>query len=287
MVNEPAADSELSVTLPPSLSEWLDERADALGIEREALLVQLLETHRSTAEMEDDGLASFFESVDTAGPDVVSAIDDLDERVDGIDDQIGDVDDRIDGVDSRVDGVEAELAKNVEDIRSRVLQLRDAVEERAPADHSHEELEALTGRLEAVSDDVDELAGGADDVSEDLERLSEEMTSTDDRLETIESKINRLARVVLDNKRQGTADAAASAELNELRRAANRAKTTTADCANCETPIEIGLLSEAACPHCDRRLRGLETPDSVFRWFKTPVLTVEGDSREEAETADE
>lgn len=279
MATEPTAESELSVTLPPSLSEWLDERADALGIEREALLVQLLETHRSAAEMDDD-LASFFESVDAAGPDVVSTIDDLGERVD-------DVDDRIDGVDSRVDDVEAELAKSVEDIRNRVLQLRDAVEERAPADHSHTEIEALADRLEAVSAEIDGITEEADDASEDLWLLSTELSTTNGRLKTLESKINRLARVVVDDKRRETADAAATAELNELRRAANRTGTTTADCAGCETPVEIALLSEAACPHCDRRLDGLETPDSVFRWFKTPVLTVEDDTHEEAGTPDE
>ena len=287
MVTEPAADSELSVTLPPSLSEWLDERADALDIGREALLVQLLETHRSTAEMDDDGLASLFESVDTAGPDVVSTIDDLDDRVDGIDDRIDEVDDRVDGVDSRVDGVEAELAKNVEDIRNRVLQLRDAVEERAPADHSHEETEALADRLEAVSAEIDEVTDQTDDVSENLWWLSTEISTTEDRLETLESKINRLAKVAVDDRRRGTANAAATAELNELRRAANRAQTTTADCANCENPVQIGLLSEAACPHCDRRLHGLETPDSVFRWFKAPVLTVGDDTDEETGTSDE
>lgn len=293
MVTEPTTDSELSVTLPPTLSEWLDERANALDIEREALLVQLLETHRSTAEMDDDGLSSLFESVDAAGPDVGSTIDDLDERVDkideqadGVDERVDNLDGRVDGVDSRVDDVEAALERNVEDIRSRVLQLRDAVEGRAPADHSHKETSVLADRLEATSAEVDEIAEQTDDVSEEVWWLSTEMSTTDDRLETLESKVDRLARVIVDNKKRGNADAAATTELNELRRAANRTRTTTADCANCNTPVQIGLLSEAACPHCDRRLRGLETPDSMFRLFKTPVLTV-GDAHDEAETSDE
>lgn len=278
MVTEPAADSELSVALPPSLSEWLDERAAALGIEREALLVQLLETHRSTAEMDDDGLVSLFESVDAAEPSSGSTIDDLDERVTDIDDRtddvdrrVGDVDGRVDDVDSRVDDVEAKLATNVEDIRQRVLQLRDAVEEGAPADHSLEEISALSDRLDALSAETDERSQRTDELAEDLRRLSAEMGSTDDRIETLESKIDRLARAVLEDRRRGTA----TAELDEIRRAANRTRTTEADCADCGTPVRIGLLSEAACPHCDRRLRGLETPESVFRWFKTPTLTVE------------
>lgn len=289
MATESSTDSELSVTLPPSLSEWLDQRATALDIEREALLVQLLETHRSTAEIDDDGLASLFESVAATEPASGSAIDDLEAHVAEVDDRTDDVGERLDHVDSRVDDLEAKVTNNVEDVRKRVLQLRDAVEDRTPADHSHEELESLADRLETVSANVEDLSGETDELAEELWWLSTEMGSTDERVETLESKIDRLARAVLNQKRRRTAGEAAATGLDEIRRAANRSRTPEADCGGCGTPVRIGLLSEAVCPHCDRRLYGLETPNSVFRWFKNPTLTVEETptSDETAEDADE
>jgi len=123
MATESAADPELSVTLPPSLSEWLEERAATLGMDRDALLVHLLETHRSAAELDENWL------------------DTVDERIENIDA-------RTRKTEGRVGDVETKLADNVEDIRERVLQLRDAVEGRAPADHSHEEFRMLTDRLD-------------------------------------------------------------------------------------------------------------------------------------------
>lgn len=266
MATEPAADSELSVTLPPSLAEWLEERASALGIEREALLVELLETHRSTAEIGDDGLVSLLESADVEAPTLEPALEDIDDRVGTLEERLDGIDDRTENADSRVDDVEAKLANNVEDIRKRVLQLRDALEERAPAEHSHGEFEAVSDRLDAVS--------------AELEAVDEEMGSTTDRIETIEGKLDRLARAVVSGKRRSDHENDSKGVLNEISRTANRNGAADADCAACGESVRIGLLSESACPYCERRFRALETPASLFRWFKRPVLTV-------AELADE
>lgn len=257
MATESAADPELSVTLPPSLSEWLEERAATLGMDRDALLVHLLETHRSAAELDENWL------------------DTVDERIENIDA-------RTRKTEERVGDVETKLADNVEDIRERVLQLRDAVEGRAPADHSHEEFRMLTDRLDDVSAELDV-------VEDSIERFDEEFGSTHERLETAEDRLDRLARAVVARKRRDEADAEAAADLDEIRRAANRNGALEANCDGCGEAVRIGLLSDAACPHCERRLYGLEEPTSVLRWFRQPtLLTDEGtDDGPDAEARDE
>jgi len=292
MATESAADTELSVTLPPSLSEWLDERARALDIEREALLVELLETHRSAAEMDAEGIVSLLESADGEEPALRPASDG---RIDALDERADDIDDRIGNVDSRVDDVEAELANNVEDVRNRVLQLRDAVEARAPADHSHEELRSVSDRFDELSAEFDDLSaeldavsGETDDLGEEVRGLSSEIGSVTERLGTVEDKLDRLARAVVANKRRLDTGSTADTEFGDILRAAHRTDTTEAACGGCGETVRLGLLSEAACPHCERRFEGLEEPTSLLRRFRQSILTVvEDPDARPAEASDE
>lgn len=78
MATESAADTELSVSLPPSLSEWLDERAAALGVARETLLVQLLGTYRKAADIDDDELGALLSD---AVDDDRGSVEDLRSRI--------------------------------------------------------------------------------------------------------------------------------------------------------------------------------------------------------------
>ena len=263
MATEPAGDSDLSVTLPPSLSEWLNERAATLGMDPEALLVQLLETHRSAADLDENW-------------------------IEGLEDRLEDVDARVERTDSRLDDVETKLDTSVEDVRERVLQLRDAVEERAPAEHSHEEFGALADRLEELSAAVDAVESELEAVeseAESIQRIDEELGSNADRIDTVEGKLDRLARTVVARTRREAAAADSEERLAGIRRAANRAGALEANCESCGEPVRIGLLSEAACPHCEHDLAGLETPSSVLRWFRRPTLTVESEA--DAEGSDD
>ena len=255
MSTESAGEPELSVTLPPSLSEWLDERAATLGMEPEALLVQLLETHRSAANLDENWIET-------------------------LEDRLEDVDARAERTDSRVDDVETKLATNVEDVRERVLQLRDAVEERAPAEHSHGEFQSLADRIEKLSaavEAVDSEVQALEGIEESVDRFGDDVESNAGRIDTVENKLDRIARAVVARNRREAAEADSEERLKEIRRDANRAGSLEANCASCGEPIRIGLLSEAACPHCERGFAGLETPSPVLRWFRQPTLTVEGE----------
>ncbi|MDR9380293.1 MAG: hypothetical protein RI560_01290 [Natronomonas sp.] len=269
MDTESAGDSELSIALPPSLHEWLDERAAALGIEREALLVQLLETHRTAASFDANGTGALFESVED-GDHVLSEVDHRFEMLD----------ERLTEATERTTELDARITNNVEDLRERVLQLRDAVGERAPAEHAHDEFRTPLDRLDTLAEDLEATTEGVEKLEGELGEITETVASIDGRFETVDDKLDRLARTVVARQRIAADDAATEAELAELQRAANRLGIASADCGGCGESVRIGLLSETACPHCDRRVDRLDAPDSLLGWLGSPTLVVEPDRAE-------
>jgi chromosome segregation ATPase len=285
MGTESTGESELSVSLPPSLREWLDERADELDIEREALLVQLLETHRSAADLEGDGLISLFESTNVEAAPDAALQQSIDEVVDDRLDERAvprDLESQLEDVEGRIDDLEAKLSNNVEDIRERVIQLRDAVDERAPADHSHAEFEEFSDRAGELSAEIDSLDGRVDHLANGLDEVSAELETVGDRLGTAEHKLDRLARVVVALDHRITAEMKTADRLAEIRQAANRDGSEVATCGGCGESVRIGLLSEPRCPHCDRHFEGLEALDSRLRWLGigSPTLAVASERAE-------
>ncbi len=248
MATESAADTELSVTLSPSLSAWIEERAATLGVDRETLLVHLVKTHREAADFDDD-LAALLSDGHAEGE---GTIDELNER-------IGEVD--------------AALSEHVEDLRGRILQLKDAVNSRAPAEHDHPRIEAIAERERTLSTDVQRTESDLDAVESELEALLDDLEATDERLETAETKLYRLAEVVLELKRQSGGTSRRAEALEHLRRVANRRGTTEGVCGGCGKRLRIGLLTDAACPHCSHEFRGIERSTSFLGRFKPPILT--------------
>lgn len=255
MATESAADTELSVTLSPPLSKWLEERATALGIDRRALLLQLLETHRQAADSDSEDFEAMLSEVATAEDTAVADQDDIGE------------------LEGRLEDMDAELSEHVEDLRSRILQLKDAVESNASADHEHSEIKVLSRKIEALSTDFDDFEADSDDLATELEELSSGLVSAEDRLETTETKLHRLARIVLELRRQTDRTAGSGETLKQLRRTANRTGTTAADCDSCGERLRVGLLMEAACPECGQEFDDIEQPSSILGRFKTPRLT--------------
>ena len=268
MATESAPDTELSVTLPRSLSEWLDERAATQEVDREELLLQLLGAYRTTAETDPDDLAELL-SPGSESPETP------DRRIDPA---------ALDEVDERIEGVDAALSEHVEDLRSRILHLKDEVEASASADHDHAEIETLTERTRELSADLERFETDAAELRSELEVTGEHLETTEERLETVETKLDRLARVVLELKRGADSTTASGKALEQLQEAANRNGTSVADCQGCGERLQVGLLTEAACPHCGHDFRDIERPSSILRRFKSPVLT--GTQPSEAEPDD-
>ena len=113
---------------------------------------------------------------------------------------------------------------------------------------------------------------GADELASELEELSSEFVSAEDRLATTETRLHRIARVVLELKQHTDRTAGSGEALNELRRTANRNGTTAADCDSCGEHLRIGLLTEAACPECGQEFDDIEQPSSILGRFKNPRL---------------
>lgn len=264
--NSPA-DTELSVTLSPPLREWLGERSEALGIPPAVLLEQLLEAHRDVAERDGDVSTALEELVDVDAA-VETALDERQE-IQAVETLKAD----ISGLTGRVDELDAKLTNNVEDLRKRVLQLRDSMEEQASKDHSHEEFATFSEQISAIETDVESVVNTV-----------EEAESIHERLDTVDEKLDRLARVIVTLQRENQRNARNSEALNQIKRTAHEAGTQTADCGSCETSVRLSLLTEPACPHCDRRFTGLEPPNSRFGWFETSTLTVTDQSDTEAES---
>lgn len=253
MATESAGERELLIPVSSPLSEWLDERAAAMGVDRETLLVRLLETYRSADEMDEEQLSILRSAVDNQETDRVDP-DDIDE------------------IEARIEGIETDLSDHVEDLRSRILQLKDAVEKSASVDHDHGEIDELSEQFEALSSDVEGVETQVEDISDEFEDLASELESLEEQFGTVETKLDRLARVVVTLKRSADGPGKKTGDLEQLRRTANRNGTTSADCNRCGEEIQIGLLTEAACPHCEADFSDIDYPSSIFGRFKTPKL---------------
>jgi predicted nucleic acid-binding Zn-ribbon protein len=240
MATESADGTEMSVTLPPDLEEWLEDRAAELGVDREELLVQLASTYRATAEHDTDLL-------DGLAGDGVDA-----EALEAVESRLSADEENIAALGDRIDAVESDLETNVEDLRTRVLQLRDAVADSAPENHSH-------GEFSRLESSVDDLAADLEAFASDLEARGDRVDDVASRLEDAEKKLTRVARAVVALRREVGGEADADT-LEELRMTANRNGVAEADCGACETPVTVGLLTEPACPHCGTGFAELELP---------------------------
>lgn len=236
MDTESTEGGKLSVTLPPPLEEWVDERAELLGVDREELLVQVLSAYRATADL-DGNIASPADDAD------------VEERV------REELDDRLDRdaetVQRRVDDLEDDLEEDLEALRSRVIQLRDALRNRAMEDHTHEEIPDLTDRV--------------DDLASDLGDPSMSVAELEDSLAAAETKLDTLAGVVVRLQRRDADDGTESDRtLDRLRRAANRKGVTDASCPDCEQSVSVPLLTDPACPHCGAEVRDVTTTGIIL-----------------------
>ncbi|WP_324662666.1 hypothetical protein [Haloarcula sediminis] len=281
MASEPTDEGVVAVELPPELDEWLDERARELGEPREELVTQLLTAYRTTTERDGGDLAAALDverRVEDAMQDeldatVAAAVDDaLADRVDStVRDRLPDI---TDAVESRVEGrlkdVEDEFTEKLTDVRERVVQLKRELDGKAPADHEafetvaelDESVAELNRELVAVRDEFEaDLAAQTERVDEIEERFDE----VEERLDDTEEKLRRVAWVVNDLRDdQGGRDAHQKA-VDRIKRAAAQEGISSASCQNCGESVEIGLLTDPNCPHCDSTISDVQPEGGIIR----------------------
>lgn len=281
MASESTEERSVTVRLPAELDEWLDEQSETLDIDRETLLVQLLASYReATTAVGEDGDVPI--ATDESIEDVVTDIlaDTLDERVrSAVETQVRTVveevvDERVsesredvrDHVDGRIDDVEADHRAKLEDVRNRVVQLKRELDEKAPADHGHEQFE----RIETMANRLDEVAATVDSLDAELselpERVDDHATAIerfDERLETAEERLRTVAWVVRDLRDAQEARSGVEA-LDRIKRAAAKADVERAKCEHCGNGVSIGLLADPECPHCESTVTNVEPANGFF-----------------------
>lgn len=288
MASESTEDGSLVVTLPADLGEWLDDRAGKLGVDREAVLVQLLAAYRGAAELDDDlggplpvadaeVVADAVESEleGRVTPAVESALaetldDDVADAVEAEVDEVTGATRR--DIEGRIDAVEADYTEKIEDLRDRVVQVKKETDAKAPGDHSHPELD----RLDGLVDDLDDLSARLDGVEERLAAVDGTVAEHDESVEDLDGVVRDLDETVAEVQNRLRSVAWAVTDLREsfesdesnpvesIRRAAARADVDRAACGRCGDGVDVALLTDPECPHCQATVTDVQPGEGFF-----------------------
>lgn len=295
MASESTDEGAVTVELPPGLDEWLSEQAAERDEPREVIIRQLLASYRTTTELDESAsLAELFD-VDSAIEDalgdkidaaVVAAVDDAtDSQLDAVmRDRLPDITDAVEGrLDDRFDAIEEEFQGKLTDVRERVVQLKREIDTKAPADHEafdridelDEELTALNRELvgvrDEIEDDIADQSGRIDGVETRVDGIGERFDDIENRLSDTEDKLRRVAWVVNDLRdNQGGRDAHQKA-VDRIKRAAAQEGISSASCESCGESVEIGLLTDPRCPHCNSTVSDVRPEGGIIR--KKATLT--------------
>jgi uncharacterized membrane-anchored protein YhcB (DUF1043 family) len=166
---------------------------------------------------------------------------------------------------TRIDDLEDEFMAKIEDVRERVVNVAKKTNRNAPADHDHPDLtdriNGLAADVEAVQDDLedlrDELAGHADSQAERLDDLGETVWDMQEKLETVAWVVNDLRdSTEMQNKR--------ATSVEKIKQSAAKADVDRAACEACGEGVEIALLTDPECPHCQAAVTHVEPADGFF-----------------------
>jgi septal ring factor EnvC (AmiA/AmiB activator) len=229
---------EQSEAFPDELRDWVERAAAADDADPETILARAVATYRYLDSEADD-------AVDAEG-----------------------VSDRIETLADRVAAVEDDLDEKIEDVRSRVVQVKRESDAKAARDHDHpalddriEATEAAVADAEAtVADLEDRLDRGFENYEEILEYLTDATDDLDRRIGTLSEAV---ADVRTDLDHVVTAEHGRRA-VDDLRTAANRHGQRSAACGDCESTVDVALLSRPRCPHCEATFVDFEPSQGFF-----------------------
>jgi rubrerythrin len=170
----------------------------------------------------------------------------------------------------RIDAVEEEFTEKLEDVRERVIQVKKEADAKAPADHTHEQLEAVADLDRSVATLEDELAELRSTVEKAVPEHESKITEVDARIAEMEDRLKTVAWVVSDLRDAHESGKGLEA-VERIKRAAAKADIERAKCENCGNKVTLALLTDPTCPHCDATVTNVE-PDPG--WFRKPKLRV-------------
>lgn len=168
----------------------------------------------------------------------------------------------------RIDTVESEFDDKIQDIRQRVIQVKKEADGKAPAEHTHAELD----RIDSLSTELDELESELttlrEQVETELPSHEERLDGADDRIEQMQDRLQTVAWVLSDLRSAQESKAGLEA-VERIKRAAAKADIERAKCENCGDGVTISLLTDPNCPHCDATVTNIEPAGG---WFSKPKL---------------
>jgi rubrerythrin len=284
MSSESSTERTVSITLPADLDEWLDQQASAAEVDRDELLVQLLASYRIAADQDGhlDADALEIEQADIAET-VRSQLDEqLPARLDGeLDSRIEQaveqaVTERLSEatnsvqrqLSNRIDSVETEFDEKISDVRERVIQVKKEADSKAPADHTHDQLESITEIQRTLAELETELDGLQTEFEEQVPEHERTLTELDDRVEQMQDRLQTVAWVVSDLREAQESQGGLEA-VERIKRAAAKADIERANCENCGDGVTLSLLTDPECPHCNATVTNVEPASG---WFGSPTL---------------
>jgi len=272
MSSESTDDGGVYVELSADLDEWLSEQAETLGVSRDAVMEQLLAAYMTTVDSDSEMGDHIQPSADELDAVVAATVD---EKLNGsveaatesaVNARVPDVVDTVERqLADRFESLEAEFQTKIEDVRERVVQVKREADAKAPADHSHEEfdrIDALTQEIEQIETELAALRG---DVTDSIETQDERIADINDRLDDVEDKLTRVAWVVSDLRDDRGGRDQNQKAVDRLKRAAAQENISTARCSNCDEQVEIGLLTEPQCPHCNTTVSDVRPEGGIIR----------------------
>lgn len=287
MASESTGDGSLTVSVPGDLNDWLEERATQLDVDRETVLIQLLASYRAAAQLdsEHDGdgppfpVADADELVDTEDiaddveatlrPRINEAIDTaVSEATGGISRELSE----------RIDAVERDYREKLEDVRDRVVQVKKETDSKAPADHTHPELDRVSDQLSTLAADVSELEAAIEDLEETVGEHDDAVADADERLDEIQDRLQTVAWVVTDLRE--SYESRGLEAVDRIKRAAAKADVDRAKCEECGNGVDIALLTDPECPHCQTTVTNVEAADGFFSKPKLLVASQLGSGEE-------
>jgi chromosome segregation ATPase len=246
MASEESEERWTNVSLPEDLTDWLEREARSRNVDRDRLLAELVSAHRQI----DDGDGQIELDAATIDPGEVPEV-----------------------VESRFDDQRETFMDLLEDVRRRVIQVKRETDAKAPADHHHEELlaelEAVDERYEELEEDLVTLQGTVDAVRDDLvagfDNYEEVLEYLADETERLDQRLDKIARALVEVREEVQRQSNARNDgVSKLKLAANRHGIRSAVCEECGETVEIGLLTDSACPHCSSRFSDLAPKQRLF-----------------------
>ncbi|MFC7077260.1 ribbon-helix-helix protein, CopG family [Haloarcula halophila] len=276
MASESTEDVSITVELSGELDEWLDDRAARLGVSRDEVVRQLLSSYRAADDLGDDiALSPAGDGDDVVREEITATVDDrVNEQAERIiGDRLPDIADAVEGrIDADLSEVESEFDEKIDDVRDRVVQLKRELDQKAPKTHDHEafeEIDQLDRELELLTDD---LASFRDEVDASFADQNEEIADLADRLDDVEDKLKRVAWVVTDLREEQGGQGTHKRAVDRIKRAAAQEGISTASCESCDEQVDIALLTDPQCPHCETTVTDVR-PDGGFLRKKARLVT--------------